>query len=123
MITPRFLAGAILFALCGCGCFAAPSTALSSEQKAWLARAHRAERAGWIYLHTEGEPRQRGFQHGYLLAKEIADGVHTTRISWEYQSSMEWPWLVARGAEMFVPKMDQENLSELEGIAEGARAA
>jgi hypothetical protein len=36
---------------------------------------------------------------------------------------MTWPWLVERAAAMFVPKMDAENLTELDGIAEGVRAA
>ena len=30
---------------------------------------------GWIYVHIEGEPYERGFQHGYLLAHEIVDMV------------------------------------------------
>ena len=49
------------------------SPPLTPEQQSWLAKARRSERAGWIYLHIEGEPRARGFQHGYLLAKEIAE--------------------------------------------------
>jgi len=96
---------------------------LTPEQQAWLSKAKRFERAGWIYLHTEGEPRARGFQHGYLLAKEIAEGLRVTRLGWEHDSAMDWPWLVERAAAMFVPKIDAENLAELEGIAEGARAA
>jgi hypothetical protein len=95
----------------------------ASEQHTRLGKAWRFERAGWIYLHTEGEAHERGFQHGYLLAKEIAEGLRVTRVAWEYQSAMDWPWLVQRAAAMFVPKIDAENLAELDGIAEGARAA
>jgi hypothetical protein len=72
---------------------------------------------------VQGEPRERGFQHGYLLAREVMDGLRSTRIEWEHQSAMEWQWLVSRAAAMFVPKIDAENLAELEGIAEGVRAA
>ena len=93
------------------------------EQQAWLSSARRFERAGWIYLHVEGEPRARGFQHGYLLAKEITDALRTTRIRWEHQSAMDWSWLVSRGVALFSPKIDSENLAELEGIADGLRAA
>src|SRR5437667_11918469 len=100
-------------------CFA---EGLTTEQKASIAKGKRFERAGWIYLHVEGEARERGFQHGYLLAKEIADGLRLTRASWEQQSAMGWNWLVERGAKMFVPKMDPENLAELDGITEGAKA-
>jgi hypothetical protein len=35
---------------------------------------------------------------------------------------MDWPWLVKHAAGMFVPKIDAENMAELEAIAEGARA-
>jgi hypothetical protein len=102
---------------------AAPQLQASAEQQAWLSHAQRFDRAGWIYLHTEGEARQRGFQHGYLLAKEIAEGLRVTRAVWKHRSAMEWPWLVTRTREIFVPRIDAENLAELDGIAEGARAA
>src|SRR5690349_1961498 len=35
--------------------------------------AYRYPQAGWIVLHIEGEPYERGYQHGRLLAREIAD--------------------------------------------------
>ena len=34
--------------------------------------AYRYPQAGWIVLHIEGEPYERGYQHGRLLAPEIA---------------------------------------------------
>src|SRR5262245_3096652 len=34
--------------------------------------AYRYPQAGWIVLHVEGEPYERGYQHGRLLATEIA---------------------------------------------------
>jgi len=99
------------------------AASLTAEQQAWVAKAKRFERAGWIYLHTEGEPHERGFQHGFLLAKEIGDGLRVTRTEWKHESAMDWPWLVTRAAALFIPKIDAENLAELEGITEGARAA
>src|SRR5579871_572369 len=33
---------------------------------------YRYPQAGWIVLHIEGEPYERGYQHGQLLAPEIA---------------------------------------------------
>src|SRR5438876_10653657 len=35
-------------------------------------RGYRYPQAGWIILHIEGEPYERGVQHGRLLAPEIA---------------------------------------------------
>lgn len=97
--------------------------ALSENQQQCLAKAHRFERDGWIYLHVEGEAKERGFQHGYLLAAEIADGIHTTQVEWEHDSAMTWQWLVERGGAMFIPKMDAENLAEIDGMVEGMKAA
>ncbi len=102
---------------------AAAAPALNAAQQALLGNARRFERHGWTYVHMEGEARSRGFQHGYLLAPEIAEGLRVTRAGWEHQSSMTWPWLVERAATLLVPKIDAENLAELDGIAEGARAA
>src|SRR3979411_2305231 len=34
--------------------------------------AYRYPQAGWIVLHIEGEPYERGYQHGRLLSNEIA---------------------------------------------------
>src|SRR5215471_3807285 len=120
-------AGRLLWAGLVCACIihgsAEAQPLLTAEQQGCLTKARRFERAGWIYLHIEGEPRERGFQHGYLLAKEINDGLVATRASWEQDSAMDWSWLVKRAADMFVPKIDPENLAELEGISEGARAA
>ena len=51
------------------------SATLTSEQKSWLAKANRHEKNGWIYVHIEGAAMERGFQHGYLLANEIKEGL------------------------------------------------
>ena len=108
---------------CGARCLAEPPASLTPQQRACLAKARRFERAGWIYLHVEGEPRERGFQHGCLLAKEIGAGLRVTRLEWQHHSAMDWPWLVGRATTLFLPQIDPENLAELDGIAEGAAAA
>jgi len=95
---------------------------LSPEQKAWLARAERYEKNGWIYLRIEGEPRERGFQHGYLLAKEITESLRVRRQVWKHTSGMDWEWLVAKSKAMYTSKVDPENLAEIDGIVEGLAA-
>src|SRR5262245_52959582 len=37
--------------------------------------AYRYPQAGWVVLHIEGEPYERGYQHGKLMAPEIAGHV------------------------------------------------
>jgi hypothetical protein len=92
-------------------------------QQSWLSKANRHEKAGWVYVHIEGAPRERGFQHGYLLASEIRQGIKATRADWEYQTATKWNWLLAKAAAMFARKIDKENLAELDGIVEGMQAA
>jgi hypothetical protein len=96
---------------------------LTNEQKTWLSKANRHEKAGWIYLHIEGTPEERGFQHGYLLAKEIRESIRVLSEVWHYQSALEWNWLVQKAGNMFTPKIDAESISELKGIIEGMTVA
>lgn len=96
---------------------------LSNEQKVWLSNANRHEKNGWIYLHIEGKPEERGFQHGYLLAKEIKEALRQMNEVWHYQTAMDWQWLVDRSAKMFNSKIDKENMTEMEGIVEGMKSA
>ena len=68
------------------------ASSLTQEQQSWLAKADMHQKAGWIYLHIEGFPEERGFQHGYLLAKEIKESLDILKRKWEYQSAMSWSW-------------------------------
>lgn len=95
---------------------------LDSEKKVWLSKATRHEKNGWTYLHIEGAPRERGFQHGYLMTKEINEAIRMLSASWNYQTAMDWRWLIRKAAEMLTPKIDSENLAEIDGIAEGMKA-
>jgi len=99
------------------------AASLTPEQKALCAKGSRHDKAGWIYLHAEGTPRERGFQHGYLLAPEIQGGLKGIRLSWEHQTGTTWASLLEKAATFFVPTVDAENLAELSGMAEGLAAA
>ncbi|MEA3493142.1 MAG: hypothetical protein U9R38_02000 [Candidatus Margulisiibacteriota bacterium] len=39
---------------------------VSSADKKTYGKGYRFEKNGWVYVHIEGEPYERGFQHGYL---------------------------------------------------------
>jgi len=95
---------------------------LSDVQKAWIARADRHEKNGWVYLHIEGAPSERGFQHGYLLAPEIQEALRVLAAGWKYRSGMEWSWLVGKAGEILTAKVDSENLAELDGMVDGMHA-
>ena len=102
---------------------AAAADSLSEAQLACLRKAVNHQKHGWVYLHIEGGPRDRGFQHGYLLASEIAESLRVTRELWKHGSAMEWSWLVEKAKTMLEPNVDAENLAELDGLVEGLRAA
>ncbi|MFN8094537.1 MAG: hypothetical protein U0599_20365, partial [Vicinamibacteria bacterium] len=116
------LAGARPAAAGASAAVAAPR-ALTPAEQAWVAHAQRVDRDGWIHLRIAGGPRERGFQHGYLLAKEIDASLRTTRRRWEYKTGMEWPWLVRKSEAMFRGRVDAEILAELAGLAAGLAAA
>lgn len=99
------------------------AASLNTEQQHWLSRAHRHDKAGWIYLHIEGAPRERGFQHGYLMAREIAETIRVTAAQWTHDSSFEWAWLVASTKGFINPAVDPENREEMQGIVDGMAAA
>jgi len=106
------------------GLLASPApAALTAEQQRWLAPASRHEKAGWIYLHIEGEPRVRGFQHGYLLAPEIKEALRVTAAQWEHDSSFNWAWLIEQTNGFINKGVDAEDRAEMLGIAEGMTAA
>ena len=88
-----------------------------------MSKANRHEKNGWIYLHIEGMPKERGFQHGFLLAKEIKESLRILSEAWYYRTALDWKWLVQKAGKMFVPKIDIENLNENEGIVDGMKAA
>jgi hypothetical protein len=96
---------------------------LTNEQKAWLSKANRHEKNGWIYLHIEGSPEERGFQHGYLFSKEIKESIRILSEGWKYQTAMNWSWYVDKGHDILTTKTDPENLAEIDGIVERMKAA
>jgi hypothetical protein len=96
---------------------------LTEEQRTWLTRANRHEKDGWIYLHIEGTPRERGFQHGYLLSSEIKEAIRVLSVAWNHETAMEWTWFVKNAGTILTPKVDKENLAEIDGIAEGMKTA
>jgi hypothetical protein len=84
---------------------------------------YRFDHHGWIYLHIEGEPYQRGFQHGYLIAPELQEILGGLDYLTYWKTGMRWEFFVAAAERLFVPHIDQEYLDEIRGVAAGALAA
>jgi hypothetical protein len=86
--------------------------------------AYRYPQAGWIVLHVEGQPYERGYQHGRLLASEIAAYLRCSAAIQNSEAPKEG-WRTTRSLvnALFVRRYDREYLEEMKGIADGATAA
>lgn len=84
----------------------------------------RYPQAGWIVLHIEGEPYERGYQHGKLLAPEIADYIQALA-TYRCPKAPDHGWQDLRLMcnALFLRRYDREYLEEMKGIADGATAA
>ncbi len=85
---------------------------------------YRYPQAGWVVLHIEGEPYPRGYQHGKLLAKEIAAYIRMLATERSVKAPADG-WKSARQLAnvLFMRKIDREVLEEMKGIADGATDA
>jgi len=103
---------------------AAGSTFAADSQgdAARLKLAYRFERSKWIYVHLEGSPADIGYQHGYLLSAEIADGFNTVRFKDTHRTKRDWEFFRETAKTIIWPKVDPEYQEELKGIAEGLKA-
>src|SRR5438067_2307692 len=83
--------------------------------------AYRYPQAGWIVLHVEGQPYERGYQHGRLLAAEIAAYVRCFAAVQNSSAPSEgWKNTSTLANALFVRKYEKEYLEEMKGIADGA---
>ncbi len=86
--------------------------------------AYRYPQAGWIVLHVEGAPYERGYQHGQLMAAEIVDYMQTLAdIKSEEGPVDAWRDMRMLVNALFLRRYDAEYLEEMKGIADGAAAA
>jgi len=85
--------------------------------------AYRYPAQGWIYLHIEGKPYDRGYQHGYLMAREIPE--YLQRCAFDLggkPDAQAWNQYRTSANALFVRGFDREILEEMRGIADGANA-
>jgi len=109
-------AAAILLALT-CAAFAA-----ANQSDPRLQKAYRFQQGGWTYVHLEGSPSDIGFQHGYLLAPEIADGLEAIKLFDTRETQRDWEFFRTTARQVLWPHIDAEYQQELQGIADGVKA-
>jgi hypothetical protein len=85
---------------------------------------YRYPQAGWVVLHIEGEPYERGYQHGRLMAPEIAGHVRCFAAVRSPKSPEDgWKHTRLLTNALFLRRYEKEYLEEMRGIADGAAAA
>lgn len=95
---------------------------------------------GWIYLYIRGDPYERGYQHGYLLAYEIVDMItrwsnviHNSPVlskininpessRYEKISDVWWNFIRSRVKHGFWDRFPEEYKQEINGIVDGVKA-
>jgi hypothetical protein len=87
-----------------------------------VAGSLRFERDGWTYVHLEGPPAQVGFQHGYLLAPEIAEHLRVTKPYLLHETKRDWAFYRDAAEKILWPGIDDEYRAELDGIVAGLAA-
>jgi predicted secreted protein len=105
------------------GSAAAPTQAPPANEVMRYGQGYRFDQDGWIYLHLEGDARERGIQHGYLVATELEEALRVLRFRLLWDTGHEWSEFVQVAEDLFVPRGDAEWLDEIKGIAEGAQEA
>ena len=92
----------------------------SSDPK--LKKAFRKpQQNGWIFVHLEGSPAEIGFQHGYLLAPEIADSFKAIKLVLTHDSK-DWSFFRDAAERVLWPHIETEYREELKGIVDGLAA-
>jgi hypothetical protein len=102
--------------------FACTAMAASGAPDARLQKAYRFQQGGWTYVHLEGSPAQIGYQHGYLLAPEIADAFEAIKLFDTRETQRDWEFFRTTARQMLWPHIDAEYQEELQGIADGVKA-
>lgn len=101
-----------------------PHALVPRERVRWHGPAYRYDDLGWIFVHVEGEPYERGFQHGALLADEIAAYANKlAHVENKQDPQGGWEALRFMADAMLKRKFDPELLTEMRGIADGVRHA
>jgi hypothetical protein len=106
----------------GLTCFGGPALAQTPQNDPRLLGAARGERQGWITLRLEGAPSRIGFQHGFLLSREIEDALAVTKLSLTHDGKRSWAFFRDASKTVLWPRIEEEYREELEGIAAGLAA-
>jgi len=96
-------------------------------------KGHRYNIQGWVYIHIEGEPYERGYQYGYLASNEIND-IFQRWINFEFNRmkifklfkfrnpERLWDFFKTKSKKCFLKYIPNEYIEELRGLTDGLKA-
>src|SRR5258708_5277223 len=91
------------------------SAAREHSSDARLKKAFRKPaQGGWIFVHLEGTPADIGYQHGFLLAPEIASAHKAVKLAITH-GSKDWTFFRNAAEKVFWPHIEAEYRQELQG--------
>ena len=100
------------------------SAYIPPETVRWSGEGYRYDDRGWIFVHIEGTPYDRGVQFGTLVADEIAAYVKKLSIQESAKDpAAGWAALRLLADATMLRGFDEEFLTEMKGTADGAAAA
>ena len=86
-------------------------------------KAFRFTDRGWIFLHIEGKPYTRGYQHGYLMANEAAAYMEKLAVLQNTANPGQgWTQLRLLTDALMLRQYEEEYLLEMRGMADGMNA-
>lgn len=102
------------------------------KEPEYYEKAYRYETQGWIYIHIEGQPYERGYQYGYLASEEIIDIIHRW-IQWGYKNRNKniinmknekniWNLYKKHAKDLFLNKIPEEYINEIKGVTDGIKS-
>jgi hypothetical protein len=115
-------AGALILVVLTAGSLNAAPSGSAAPSDDQSQPGYRFQRGGWTYVHLEGTPAEIGYQHGRLLANEIADTLAVIKLENTHDTKRNWEFFREASRKMLWPHIDAEYQQELEGIARGAQS-
>ena len=94
------------------------------ETVRWFGPAYRYDDRGWIFVHIQGEPYERGYQFGFLVGEEIAEYARKLAIRQNaHDPAAGWEDLRFQTDALMFRRYEPEYQTEMKGIADGAAKA
>ena len=99
-----------------------PAVAAAPSEAMLAGSSRKPPVSGWTVVHLSGSPAQVGYQHGYLLAPEIADLQKVFLLELTHDTGKDWNFYRDAAQNVMWPHIEQEYRDEMQGIADGLQA-